>query len=346
MGVLLQPLIQAEIAVHAQHKDILAAVLGKVGHQAELVAGAVRLHNAVGAAQQKQGVAVDHPLAGHLVAGGVAVTVQHTDVPPFLDIRHRLHHTRCAADIGLAGQVILLPAFAVQRAEKVCIGNVAHILEPIAGVLALRQAKRHTCSLSLFGKLLQLGKAGGYCPAVLLQQGLVVGDAVAVVDRGKQINGTVVRDLLQAGFNVIVGEIIARKVDELVAHVIGHRVIDRDGADVRQVMGLDHILDAGGRVVTAVGNDLDIHFRVDAVDLVDKGLDIQVWCHKGDSLMCRGLTGGRCSGLTGSTGSKQGRCGEKAQPPKRHAPEMVVHHLHFSLQLFVSLSLDYYERML
>ena len=43
---------------------------------------------------------------------------------------------------------------------------------------------------------------------------------------------------LQAGFNVVVGEIIARKVDELVAHVIGHRVIDRDGADVRQVMGL------------------------------------------------------------------------------------------------------------
>ena len=65
--------------VHIQHKNVLGAVLGKVRHQAELIGVVVCLHDAVGAAHQKQGVALGHPLPGHIVVKSIAGVVQHPE---------------------------------------------------------------------------------------------------------------------------------------------------------------------------------------------------------------------------------------------------------------------------
>ena len=57
------------------------------------------------------------------------------------------------------------------------------------------------------------------------------------------------------------------------------------GADVRQVACRKHILQTGGDVITAVRHDLNIHFRVNTVNLLDKGFYLHIRCHKGNGFV-------------------------------------------------------------
>ena len=134
------------------------------------------------------------------------------------------------------------------------------------------------------------------------QQGLIVGNAVAVVGRGQQIDRAVIGYFLQAGFYIVVGKIVTGKVQQLVGHMVGHGIIDCKGANIRQVVRLKHILQAGGGVIAAVRHDLDVHFRVNAVYLLNKGFFLHIGCHKGDDFVrivffsCFGVAaaGGQC----------------------------------------------------
>ena len=319
LGVLLQLFVQTVEAVHLQHKNILGAVLGKIRHQAEFIGVVVCLHDAVGAAHQKQGVALGHPLPGDIVVKRIAGVVQHPDVLPLFDIRHCLHHAGSVADVCLAGKIILLPQSAIQRAEEIGICNVAQVLEAVARILDLRQAEIDPGFLGLCSQFFQLSERIGQLPAVFLQQGLVVGDAVAVVNRGQQIDGTVVEHVLQAGFYIVVGKIIAGKVQQLVGHKVGHGIIDRKSANIRQVARRKHILQAGGGVIAAVRHDLNIYFRVDLMYLLNKGFYLHIGCHKGDGFVrivffiCFSLTaaagGQRCRGSCNAASLQKGAAG-------------------------------------
>ncbi len=245
----------------------------------------VCLHDAVGVSDQKQGVPLGHPLPGHIVVKSIAGVVQHPDVLPLLDVCHRLHHTGGVADVCLAGKIILLPQSAVQCAKEIGICNVAQILETGARVLDLRQTEIDPGFLGLCSQFFQLSERIGQFPAVFFQQGLVVGDAVAVVGRGQQVDGTVVEHVLQTGLHIVIRKIVAGKVQQFVGDPIDSGVVVGQGADVRQVARRKHILQTGGGVIAAVGHDFDVHFRVNAVHLLNKGFYLLIRCHKGDGFV-------------------------------------------------------------
>ena len=319
LGALFQLFVQTVEAVHLQYKNVLGAVLGKIGHQPEFIGVAVCVHDAGGTAHQKQGVALSHPLPGHVVVKSIAGVVQHPDVLPLFDIRHCLHHARGVADVCLTRKIILLPQSAVQRAKEIGICNVAQILETVARVLDLRQAEIDPGFLGFCSQHLQLSERIGQFPAVFPQQSLVVGDAVAGVNRGQQIDGTVIEHILQAGFYIVVGKIIAGKIQQLVGHKVGHGIIDRKGANIRQVARRKHILQAGGGVIAAVRYDLNIYFRVNVMHLLNKGFYLQIGCHKGDGFVrivffiCFSLTaaagGQRCRGSCNAASLQKGAAG-------------------------------------
>ena len=319
LGVLFQLFIQTVEAVHIQHKNVLGAVLGKIGHQAEFIGVAVCLHNAVGVSDQKQGIPLGHPLQGHIVVKSIAGVVQHPDVLPLFDIRHCLHHAGGVADVCLAGKIILLPQSAVQCAKEIGICNVAQILETGARILDLRQAEIDPGFLGFCSQHFQLGERIGQFPAVFLQQGLVVGDAVAVVGRGQQVDGTVVEHVLQTGLHIVIRKIVAGKVQQFVGDQIDLGVVVGQGADVRQVARRKHILQAGGGVIAAVGHDLDVHFRVNAVHLLNKGFYLLIRCHKGDGFvriccfafsLAAAAGGQRCRGSCNAASLQKGAAGD------------------------------------
>lgn len=212
LGVLLQLFVQTVEAVHIQHKNVLGAVLREKRHQAEFIGVAICLHNAVGVSDQKQGVPLGHPLPGHVIVKSIAGVVQHPDVLPLLDIGHRLHHAGGIADIRLTGQIILLPQSAVQCAKEIGLCNVAQVLETVARILDLRQTEIDPDFLCLCSQFFQLRERTGQLPAVFPQQGLIVGDAEAVVGRGQQVDGTIVEHVLQTGLHIVIRKIVAGKV--------------------------------------------------------------------------------------------------------------------------------------
>ena len=155
---------------------------------------------------------------------------------------------------------------------------------------------------------------------MFLQQGLVVGDAVAVVGRGQQVDGTVVEHVLQTGLHIVIRKIVAGKVQQFVGDQIDLGIVVGQGADVRQVARRKHILQTGGGVIAAVGHDLDVHFRVNAVYLLNKGFYLLIRCHKGDGFVhivffiCFGLAaaagGQRCRGGSNTASLQKGAAGD------------------------------------
>ena len=288
-----------------------------------MIGVAVGLHDAVGVADQKQGVALGHPLPGHAVIKGIAGAVQHPDVLPLLDIGHGLHHAGGVADVRLAGQIILLPQLAIQCAEEIGICNVAQVLETVARVLDLRQAEIDPGFLGLCSQFFQLRERIGQLPAVFPQQSLVVGNAVAVVGRGQQIDGTIVKYILQTGLHIVVGKIVAGKIQQLVGDQIDPGVVVRQGADIRQVARRKHVLQTGGGVIAAVGHDLDVHFRVNAVHLLNKGFYLLIGCHKGDSFV-HSLR--FAFSLTAAAGSQRRRGRRNAADLQKRAAGDLFHH--------------------
>ena len=117
------------------------------------------------------------------------------------------------------------------------------------------------------------------------QQGLIIGDAVAVVGRGQQIDRAVIKYILQPGLHIVVGEIVTGKVQQFVGDQIDLGVVVGQGADVRQVARRKHVLQTGGGVIAAVRNDFNIYFRVNAVHLFNKGFYLFIRCHKGDGFV-------------------------------------------------------------
>ena len=151
------------------------------------------------------------------------------------------------------------------------------------------------------------------------QQGLVVGDAVAVVNRGQQIDGTVVEHVLQTGLHIVIRKIVAGKVQQFVGDQIDPGVVVGQGADVRQVARRKHILQTGGGVIAAVGHDLDVHFRVNAVYLLNKGFYLLIRCHKGDGFvriccfafsLAAAAGGQRCRGSCNAASLQKGAAGD------------------------------------
>ena len=319
LGALFQLFVQTIEAVHIQHKNVLGAVLGKKRHQAELIGVFVCLHDAVGAAHQKQGVALGHSLPGHVVVKSIAGVVQHPDVFPLLDVCHCLHHAGGVADVCLAGKIIFLPQSAVQCAKEIGICNVAQILETGARILDLRQAEIDPGFLGFCSQHFQFSERIWQFPAVFLQQGLVVGDAVAVVGRGQQVDGTVVEHVLQTGLHIVIRKIVAGKVQQFVGDQIELGVVVGQGADVRQIACRKHILQAGGGVIAAVGHDFNVHFRVNAVHLLNKGFYLLIRCHKGDGFvhivrfafsLTAAAGGQRCRGSCNAAGLQKGAAGD------------------------------------
>ena len=155
------------------------------------------------------------------------------------------------------------------------------------------------------------------------QQGLVVGDAVAVVGRGQQVDGTIVEHVLQTGLHIVIRKIVAGKVQQFVGDQINLGIVVGQGADVRQVARRKHILQTGGGVIAAVGHDLDVHFRVNAVYLLNKGFYLLIRCHKGDGFVricCFAFS------LTAAAGGQRCRCrSNAANLQKRAAGDLFYH---------------------
>ena len=95
-------------------------------------------------------------------------------------------------------------------------------------------------------------------------------------------------------------------------------VVVGQGADVRQVACRKHILQAGGGVIAAVWHDLDVHFRVNAVHLLNKGFYLLIRCHKGDGFVricCFAFSlaaagGQRCRGSCNAASLQKGAAGD------------------------------------
>ena len=332
LGVLLQLFIQTVEAVHIQNKNVLGAVLREKRHQPVFIGVAVCLHDAVGVSDQKQGVPLGHSLPGHIVVKSIAGVVQHPDVLPLLDIGHRMHHAGGIADICLTGQIIPLPQPAVQCAEEIGFRNVAQVLETVARILDLRQTEIDPGFLCLCSQFFQLSEGIGQLPAVFLQQGLVVGDAVAVVGRGQQVDGTVVEHVLQTGLHIVIRKIVAGKVQQLVGDQIAPGVVVGQGADVRQVARRKHILQTGGGVIAAVGHDLDVHFRVNAVYLLNKGFYLLIRCHKGDGFVSSVFFSR--FGLSAAAGGQRCRCRSNAADLQKRAAGDLFHHINILSHIF------------
>ena len=296
-----------------------------------MIGVAVCLHNAVGVSDQKQGVPLGHPLPGHVVVKSIAGVVQHPDVLPLLDVCHRLHHTGGVADVRLAGQIIPLPQSAVQSAEEIGIRNVAQILETVARILDLRQTEIDPGFLCLCSQFFQLRERIGQFPAVFPQQGLIIGDAVAVVGRGQQVDGTVVEHILQTGLHIVVGKIVTGKIQQFVGDQIDPGVVVRQGANVRQIARRKHVLQTGGGVIAAVGHDLDIHFRVNAAYLLNKGFYLLIRCHKGDGFVCI-----RCFAGLDFAAAAGGQCCRGCQHTGRLQKRTAGELFHHSIVLAVS----------
>ena len=332
LGVLLQLFIQTVEAVHIQNKNVLGAVLREKRHQPVFIGVAVCLHDAVGVSDQKQGVPLGHPLPGHIVVKSIAGVVQHPDVLPLLDIGHRMHHAGGIADICLTGQIIPLPQPDVQCAEEIGFRNVAQVLETVARILDLRQTEIDPGFLCLCRQFFQIRERIGQLPAVFLQQGLVVSDAVAVVGRGQQVDGTVVEHVLQTGLHIVIRKIVAGKVQQLVGDQIGPGVVVGQGADVRQVARRKHILQTGGGVIAAVGHDLDVHFRVNAVYLLNKGFYLLIRCHKGDGFVSSVFFSR--FGLSAAAGGQCCRCRSNAADLQKRAAGDLFHHINILSHIF------------
>ena len=164
----------------------------------------------------------------------------------------------------------------------------------------------------------------GQFPAVFPQQGLVVGNAVAVVGRGQQINRAVIKHILQAGLHIVVGKIVTGKIQQFVGDQIDFGVVVRQGANVRQIARRKHILQAGGGVIAAVGHDLDVHFRVNAVYLLNKGFYLFIRCHKGNGFV-RIVFFSRF-GLTAAAGGQRCRGGSNTASLQKRAAGDFLHH--------------------
>ena len=93
---------------------------------------------------------------------------------------------------------------------------------------------------------------------------------VEVVPYSGDNTTTVVEHVLQTGLHIVIRKIVAGKVQQFVGDQIDLGVIVGQGADVRQIARRKHILQTGGGVIAAVGHDLDVHFRVNAVYLLIK----------------------------------------------------------------------------
>ena len=124
-----------------------------------------------------------------------SAAIQHADILPLLNIAHAFHHARRIADVGFSRQIVLLPLYALKRAEEARLRNMAEILEAGAGILNLRYAQPNPSRLRLFRKRFKLGKRLGKRPAVLFHQRLVVGDAVTVVGGGQHVDCAVIRHI-------------------------------------------------------------------------------------------------------------------------------------------------------
>ena len=142
---------------------------------------------------------------------------------------------------------------------------------------------------------------------------------------------TVIKYILQAGLHIVVGKIVAGKIQQFVGDQIDPGVVVCQGAHIRQVARRKHILQAGGGVIAAVRHDLNIYFRVNAVHLLNKGFYFLIRCHKGNGLVLCFRFALRAAA---AAGGKRCRGGCNAASLQKRAAGDLLHHINILPHMF------------
>ncbi len=214
-------------------------------------------------------------------------------------------NARGAGGGGGSVQEIVLPFPPVKGVEKTGVHDVAQILEAVAGERDLVQGEAAAGRRYLGSKLAQLGKVGGQRPAVPVEEGLVVDDADAGEEGRQQVDRAVVRDAVQAGDGIMVGEAVAGQVDQLIAEVLLPRRVHGGQVDVGHIAGAELAAEIGSGVVAVVGDHLDVDLRIGLVYLFDKVIHIRKEGYHGEGLVLR--SGGGITAIAGGGNGEQAK---------------------------------------